>query len=78
MAKLQKTMSFNNAMIDMNTMELVEHSKDGDPTGRFALKDIFQEWDNVYGISLTIKRAVEVFSSNDEGVRDEEYADEDC
>lgn len=75
MAKLQKTMSFTNATIDIAAGELVEYSKDGDPIGRFPLSEIFKPWDNVYGISLTIKRSNEMFTAdeNGEGAADDHY-----
>ena len=76
MAKLQRTMTFNNAEICMDTAELIEYSKDGDPIGRFPLREIFQQWDGVTGISLTIKRTNEVFSSNDEGAQEVGYAND--
>ena len=75
MAKLQKTMSFTNATIDMEAGELIEYSKDGDPIGRFRLGEIFQTWDGVSGISLTVKRTNEVFNSEEdgEGIADDNY-----
>lgn len=56
MAKIQKTMTFSNAMIDMSAMELIEHDKNGDEIARFDLCDIFAQWDGIYGISLTVKQ----------------------
>jgi len=75
MAKLQKTMSFNNATIDFDAGELIEYSKDGDPIARFKLGEIFQTWDGVSGISLTIKRVNEVYHSDEdgEGIADGNY-----
>jgi len=67
MAKLQKTMSFNNAMIDLDAGELIEYSKDGDPIAHFKLSEIFQTWDGVTGISMTIKRVNEVYHSDEDG-----------
>ena len=57
MAKVMKSVTFNNAMIDMGSMEIIEHDKGGDETGRFAIHDVLTAWDGVFGISIAIKQS---------------------
>lgn len=60
MAKMMKSVTFNNAMIDMGAMEIIEHDKNGDEVGRFALTDVFQTWDGIYGITVSIKQSTDL------------------
>lgn len=71
MAKYSKSVVFNNAMIDMNEMELVEHSKDGDVIATYSLRDVLSAWDGEYGISITIKKQGELNELSDDGGEEE-------
>jgi len=56
MAKIQKSMTFSNAMIDMESMNIIEYDKSGDETGCFDIHDVLTQWDGVYGITLSLKQ----------------------
>lgn len=60
MAKMMKSVTFNNAMIDMGDMEIIEHDKSGDETGRFSINDVLQNWDGIYGITISIKQSADL------------------
>lgn len=60
MAKVMKSVTFNNAMIDMGSMEIIEHDKNSDETGRFSIHDVLQNWDGVFGITISIKQSAEL------------------
>lgn len=56
MAKIQKTMSFSNALIDTSASKIIEYDKNGDEIGSYNLGEILSQWDGIYGVSLTIKQ----------------------
>ena len=60
MAKFMKSVTFNNAMIDMGSMEIIEHDKAGDETGRFDIHEVLQKWDGIFGITISIKQSADL------------------
>lgn len=54
MAKKTKSIAFKNATINIDDMTITEFTKDD--TKVYDLKKILQDWDNIDGISLTIKQ----------------------
>lgn len=62
MAKRTKTETFKNAIIDMDDMTITETFKDDSKT--YNIMDILKEWDNIDGVSLTIKRDAEIPSED--------------
>lgn len=60
MAKLQKSISFSNAMIDKDSNRIYEMDKDGDIVGMHDLDAVLAMWDNEPGVSITIKKTNDV------------------
>lgn len=56
--KQTKSMSFTKAVIDVDNMTITEETKDGENV--FRIEDILNEWNGVYGVSITIKRDTEI------------------
>ena len=54
MAKETKSIAFKNATINIDDMTITEFTKDD--TKVYDLKKVLQDWDNIDGISLTIKQ----------------------
>ena len=54
MAKASKSIAFKNATINIDDMTITEFTKDD--TKVYDLKKVLQDWDNIDGISLTIKQ----------------------
>ena len=54
MAKKTKSIAFKNATINIDDMTSTEFTKDD--TKVYDLKKVLQDWDNIDGISLTIKQ----------------------
>lgn len=54
MAKKTKSIAFKNATINIDDMTITEVTKDD--TKVYDLKKVLQDWDNIDGISLTIKQ----------------------
>lgn len=54
MAKKTKSIAFKNAIINIDDMTITEFTKDD--TKVYDLKKVLQDWDNIDGISLTIKQ----------------------
>ncbi len=54
MAKKTKSIAFKNATINIDDMTITEFTKDD--TKVYDLKKVLQDWDNIDGISLTIKQ----------------------
>lgn len=54
MAKKTKSIAFKNATISIDDMTITEFTKDD--TKVYDLKKVLQDWDNINGISLTIKQ----------------------
>lgn len=54
MAKKTKSIAFKNATISIDDMTITEFTKDD--TKVYDLKKVLQDWDNIDGISLTIKQ----------------------
>lgn len=54
MAKKTKSIAFKNAIINIEDMTITEFTKDD--TKVYDLKKVLQDWDNIDGISLTIKQ----------------------
>lgn len=66
--KINKTLTFEKAMIDCNDWTITEYLKD--ETLEHDLKAVFKEFDGVEGISLVIKQnemGSEVKESEDKG-----------
>ena len=58
MAKLSKSTTFKNAVIDKNTMTITETIKDEEKV--YSLAKLLEDWNGVEGISLTIKQDNEI------------------
>lgn len=54
MAKKTKSIAFKNATINIDDMTITEFTKED--TKVYDLKKVLQDWDNIDGISLTIKQ----------------------
>ena len=54
MAKASKSIAFKNAVIDKAEGTITEFSKDD--TKVYSIEKLLEEWDQVEGISLTIKQ----------------------
>lgn len=54
MAKKTKSIAFKNATINIDDMTITEFTKDD--TKVYDLKKVLQDWDDIDGISLTIKQ----------------------
>ena len=55
MAKIQKSMTFSGAMIDVEGGVICEYNKDGDVAGTYQIADVLGQWDGVPNVSVTIK-----------------------
>lgn len=77
MAKYTRQMSFTNCEIDLDTMMLTEHNKDGDPVNRYRLYDIFSAWNCVPGVNMTIALKDEMPTIQIEGQTEEEENSDD-
>lgn len=55
MAKYQKSVTFSNAMIDMDDGTITEYDKDGDILGVYSIGDVMKMWDGVSGVTLAIR-----------------------
>lgn len=66
MAKIQKSMTFTNAVIDIDNDSIIECSKDGDPIGTYSLTSALKSWDGVYGVAISIRQSNDMnpFSSD--------------
>lgn len=60
MAKMVKSVTFNNALIDNEAGTIYEMDKDGDIVARHDLNSVLQMWDNVPGVSISIKKTNDV------------------
>ena len=49
-----KSVSFRNAVVDVENMKITEYTKDDQY--EFNLLDVLKDWDQVEGISLTIRK----------------------
>lgn len=58
MAKISKSTTFKNAVIDKDTMTITEITKDDEKT--YSLTKLLEDWNGVDGISLTIKQDDEI------------------
>lgn len=65
MAQSNKSVSFKNAMIDLNEGVIVEVSKD--ETKTYSLGELLREWDMVEGVSIMLKQTTELPSQEDDG-----------
>jgi hypothetical protein len=54
MAKDIRTVSFKNAVIDIDDNTITEYMKDGEEI--HSLKKLLEDWDGIENISLTIKK----------------------
>lgn len=54
MAKASKSIAFKNATIDKSEMTITEITKDD--TKVYSIEKLLEEWDQIEGISLTIKQ----------------------
>lgn len=54
MAKISKSLSFKNCVIDINDGTITEYTKDGENV--YNLKNILSEWNGVDGISFNLKQ----------------------
>ncbi len=61
MAKVSKSMSFKNAVIDLENNTITEFTKDD--TKIYGLRDILETWDGIEGISIAIKQEDEMPSA---------------
>jgi hypothetical protein len=53
MAKVNKTVSYKNAVISKEDMTITEFGKDFTKT--YCLKNLLEEWDGIESVSLTIR-----------------------
>lgn len=58
MAKIKKSVSFKDAIIDADAGTITEITKDGEFT--YNLADVLKDWDGVGGISLIIQQADDI------------------
>ena len=58
MAKISKSTTFKNAVIDKDAMTITEITKDDEKT--YSLTKLLEDWNGVEGISLTIKQDDEI------------------
>ena len=61
MAKVSKSMSFKNAVIDLENNTITEFTKDD--TKVYGLGDVLKTWDGIEGISVSIKQEDEMPSA---------------
>lgn len=61
MAKVSKSMSFKNAVIDLENNTITEFTKDD--TKVYGLRDVLKTWDGIEGISVSIKQEDEMPSA---------------
>lgn len=54
MAKISKSLSFKNCVIDINDGTITEYTKDGENV--YNLKNILSEWNGIDGISFNLKQ----------------------
>ena len=54
MAKASKSITFKNATINKEDMTITEYTKDDSKT--YSLEKVIADWDQIEGISLTIKQ----------------------
>ena len=63
MAKISKSLSFKNAEISKDDMTITEYFKDG--ISVYKINTILEEWENVKGLSITIRQDDELPSDGD-------------
>lgn len=61
MAKVSKSMSFKNAVIDLENNTITEFTKDD--TKVYGLRDVLKTWNGIEGISVSIKQEDEMPSA---------------